>query len=78
MSTRKIVLEFTFQEVVDEDYYEHLELVSIERTRSDLYPEEIDALGEEIGQTDKWQVDRWIDIQSVLGSSNTTSVRYDD
>jgi hypothetical protein len=79
MVTKKITIEFTFEEKQDEwdKEYTYLELVSIERTRSDLSPDEIDALGEGIGQSDYWQVDRWIDIQAVLGASSTTSVRYD-
>lgn len=69
---RKIVLEFTFKD--DEDDYP--ELVRIERTHSDLTDGEIDNLGEDIAQSDYWQVYRWIDIQTVLGNSGQTKVKF--
>jgi len=64
---KKIVLEFVFEETVDEDDWAELELVSIARTHSDLSDDELDGLGESIAQTDSWQVDHWNEIQLVLG-----------
>lgn len=76
MSEKKIVLEFIFEEehYPDEDWSD-VRLVRIERTRSDLTPDQIDALGEGIAQSDYWQVDQWNNIQQVLGDSATTSVK---
>ena len=79
MTTKKITLEFTFEEVQNEydPEYTTLELVLIERTRSDLSPGELDYLGNRVAQSNDWQVDRWIDIQNALASPNNPSVRVD-
>lgn len=76
MTKKKLVLEFTFKEQQDtyDPEYTYLELTKIERTGT-LEDWEIDSLGEEIGQTDRWQVNRWIDIQRLLGDSDTKKVK---
>lgn len=76
MSLRKIVIELTFEDVVyDEDDIE-LTLIAMERVRCDLEDKELDSLGESIAQTDTWQLDRWNDLQQVLGSSSTRKISY--
>lgn len=76
MSLRKIVIELTFEDVVyDEDDIE-LTLIAMERVHSDLKDQELDSLGESIAQTDKWQLDRWNDLQQILGSSSTRKISY--
>lgn len=70
MATRKLVLEFEFEEEIEDDWV-HLQPIKVTRTHSD--PEiDINGLGEEIAQSDRWQVDNWIAIQQVLGNSDTT------
>ena len=68
---KKIVLEFIFDEV-QEDYGEdtYLELQKIERTQSDLDDDELSGLGEEIAQSDWWQVDNWNRIQRILSGQD--------
>lgn len=77
MSKKRLVLEFTFKEKQDEGYedWTYLDLVKIERTHSDLSDSQIDSLGEDVAQTDEWQINRWIDIQTVLGNSSTKKVK---
>lgn len=76
MAQRHVLLDFTFEDL-DEygDGDVSPTLTKIERTHSDLDRSELSGLGEEIAQTDKWQVDRWQDIQAVLGGSRE-SVTY--
>jgi hypothetical protein len=71
MATKKVVIEFEFEEIQEdpEDDWTELKLISIRRSHSDLTKDELDQLGETIGQSDSWQVDRWMDIQDVLGGT---------
>jgi len=74
---KRIVLEFVFDEVeddVDPDWV-RLDLVKIERTHSDLTDDQLSSLGEEVAQTDRWQVSIWNDISEVLGG-DVKKVRY--
>lgn len=68
MTHKRLVLEFVFEETPDEfdEGYTSLELRSIARTYSDLDEGELNSLGEDVAQSDTWQVDRWIDIQHAL------------
>lgn len=71
--TKKIVLEIEFEEDYRDDEldYVHYGPARVKRTYTD--PElDIDALGEEIAQSDSWQVDNWNIIQYVLGVSEAT------
>lgn len=74
MATRKLVLEFEFEEEIEdegtEEEWAHLQPTKVTRIHSD--PEiDINGLGEEIAQSDFWQVDNWISIQNVLGDLHT-------
>lgn len=78
MSSKYISLDFTFEEVEDE-YDEgvwSLEVRGINRS-TNLSDDEINALGEEIGQSDRWQVDNWIAIQRILGEPGVHFVNLD-
>lgn len=77
MSQKYITLTFVFEEEIDEEDWVSLELAGIERD-TNLSDAQIDALGERIGQSDTWQVDRWIDIQRVLGNSKIKFVDVND
>jgi hypothetical protein len=69
--TKKIVLlALTFEEVEDEDGNPELEPSETYLYMSELTKSELSALGEEIAQTDRWQVDNWIAIQAVLGGDS--------
>ena len=73
--TKQITIKLTFDEVVEDEDYTDLVLKKIERTSTDFTDAEIDALGERIAQTDRWQVDNWIDIQTVLGDADRPKVK---
>mgnify|MGYP000370160620 CR=1 FL=1 len=79
MTKKKLVIELVFDEIIeDEDFdpWTRLELTKIKRLDSTTLTDgQIDRLGEEIGQTDRWQVDNWILLQQVLGESDTKSVK---
>lgn len=73
--TKTLTLTFVFTE--KEDYGDtYLDLDRIER-ETDLTDGEISALGEEVGQTDRWQVERWLDIQDLLGNPLVSTVEID-
>ena len=72
MTTKHITLTFTFEGEWEDDYLD-LDLKTINR-ETDLTDAQIDALGEVIGQSDRWQIDHWIDIQTALGDSRTSHV----
>lgn len=65
MSKKKIVLEFVFREEQDEEWT-YLKLDKIKRTRCDLNRDELTSLGEDMAQSDRWQIDGWIQIQDLL------------
>lgn len=67
-------LEYTQEDYFDEDEMS-LELVAMRRS-TDMSDNEIDSLGERIGQSDKWQVTHWNHIQSLLGNSSVARVNY--
>lgn len=78
MATRKLVLEFEFEEEIEDEgtdmEYVHMRPVRVTRTYAD--PEiDIGALGEEIAQSDRWQVDNWNAIQWVLGGEPNTTTK---
>jgi hypothetical protein len=64
---KKIVIEFEFEEIQEDEDYSYLELASIARTHSDLNAKELNNLGETVAQSDRWQVDIWMDVQRMLG-----------
>ena len=69
----KLVIEFTFEREVDEydEDYTSLRAKTVSLHHDTTLDEgDLDALGEEIGQSDRWQVDNWNAIQSVLGGSS--------
>jgi hypothetical protein len=66
MAKKKIIIELEFDEVTEYEYTA-LNLTSITRTHSDLDADELNALGESVAQSDYWQVDRWLDIQRIIG-----------
>lgn len=76
MAKRKLVIEIIFEEDFYEDEeYTHLEVIEIRRgKKTDLTEDELDGLGESVAQTDFWQVDRWNDIQEVLGGRKSVKV----
>lgn len=61
-----VTLEFEYREDPNwpEDVY--LELSGMHRN-TDMDDDELTTLGESVAQTDKWQVDHWVDIQQLLG-----------
>jgi hypothetical protein len=66
----KIVIEIQFEREVDEydSDYDHLNAKTVSLHPDTTLDEgDIEALGEEIGQSDRWQVDNWNAIQRVLG-----------
>lgn len=69
MTKKRVLLEFVFDERPDEFDPESIVAypVKVRLHSSELTDGQLDALGEEIAQTDRWQVDNWIAIQSVLG-----------
>lgn len=75
--TKKIVLEFIFDEKVDSVWPDYTELVlgEINVVESTLTEGERSGLGEEIAQTDEWQVNRWINIQNALGGTDRQNLR---
>ena len=73
--TKKITVEIEFEEMPEDDGWVELVPSVIRRVQSDLTDSQIDSLGESIAQTDTWQVDRWIDLQTVLGNSNVKEVK---
>lgn len=78
---KKLVIEIIFDEITEEytdpeDNYTYLEVKEIRRGKKTTLTEgEMDSLGEEVGQSDRWQVDRWIDIQEVLGGRKSVKVK---
>lgn len=65
---KKIVVEILFEEITEDEDYTYLEVTEIRRGKKTTLTEaEMDSLGESVAQTDEWQVDRWIDIQAILG-----------
>lgn len=71
---KKLVIEIIFDEVTEDDYT-YLEVTEIRRgKKSELTDGEFRNLGENVGQSDEWQVDRWIDIQQVLGGAKSVKV----
>lgn len=68
MAKKKLILEFTFEEVQEDVAHLKPKHVKLHQSTT-LTDMELDALGEEIGQTDRWQVDNWNAIQSVMGGS---------
>lgn len=73
MSTKYLTLTFVFEEEFDEDYGEvTLKAAGVDR-ETNLTNEQINALGEEVAQTDRWQVHNWNTIQRVMGSASITS-----
>jgi len=75
---KKLIIEIEFEERVEDEEYTSLNPVAIRRTHSDLTDAQIDALGETIGQSDTWQVDRWMDLQRVLGDAEIKEVKIRD
>lgn len=67
MSTKYLTLEFVFEEEIDEGYVS-LRASGVSR-ETNLTDDQIDALGEEIAWSDRWQVDNWNIIQRVMGNS---------
>lgn len=77
MTKKKLIIEIQFDEVTDEFDEEFTYLVphTIKRHKGTTLTEgEMDSLGDSVAQTDRWQVDRWIDIQQVL--SGVKKVRF--
>lgn len=72
---KKMVVEIIFKEIVEDEDYTRLEIVEIRRgKKSNLTDGEMLSLGEGVAQSDEWQVDRWIDIQEVLGGTKSVKV----
>jgi hypothetical protein len=69
MTKKRVLLEFVFEELEDEDELV-LEPRSVRIYMSELSPDQLSGLGEEIAQTDRWQVDNWNAIQAVLGGDS--------
>lgn len=69
-----VTLEFEYSQ---EDYFDEdemsLELTGMGRS-TNMSDDEIDALGERIGQSDTWQVTHWNHIQSLLGDSSVARI----
>lgn len=72
---KHLTIDFVFDEVVEDEDYTHLDLRTIKVVHSDLSTGERTGLGEEVGQTDRWQIDRWIDIQEVLGGKDKVKIK---
>lgn len=73
MSSKYLTLTFVFEEEFDEDFNEvTLKAAAVERD-TNLTSKQINALGDEIAQTDRWQVDNWNTIQWVMGNASITS-----
>ena len=73
---KKLVVEIIFEEITEDDDYTYLEVTEVRRGKeSNLTEGEMGALGEDVAQSDEWQVDRWIDIQAVLGGRKKVKVR---
>lgn len=68
-----VTLEFEYREDPgDPDYTERV-LTGMSR-QTDMSDDELEALGETIGQSDTWQVTNWNHIQSLLGDPSVTSI----
>lgn len=78
MPSKFIAVCFEFNEVQEHpDEPPSLELEGMWRD-TDMAPHEIDALGESVAQSDYWQVERWLDIQTLLGDSETGWIKFYD
>ena len=73
---KRLVLEFEF-EIEQEDEYDWEHLVPVRVFRhpdTNLDASEMDALGEEVGQSDRWQIENWNAIQQVMGGTLEASL----
>lgn len=82
MSTKYLTLTFVFEEESDTygDFDDRqtdvwLECKGVDR-ETNLTDRDLKNLGDEVAQSDRWQVDRWIDIQRLLGDPMVTAVNW--
>lgn len=76
MVTKRIVLEFEFEEAEEDDYTE-LSLAKITRQyRSPLTDGELSGLGDQIWQSDFWQVYVVQDMLNLLITNQLKSLSY--
>lgn len=82
MSSKYLTLTFVFEEESDTygDFDDRqtevwLECKGVDRD-TNLTDDQLESLGEEIAQSDRWQIDRWNDIQNVMTSPNVTAVDW--
>ena len=74
MSKKKIVLEFIFDETVEDEEYTRLDLAKIKLGKgTTLTSDERDSVSEEWGQSDEWHVDIHNDILHVIDTGDSVS-----
>lgn len=65
--TRRLVISLEFDVVEEDDGYQSLEAARVIRHPDTTLTEgELDRLGDDVAQTDQWQVENWNAIQRVL------------
>lgn len=73
---KKLVIEIIFEEKIEDEDYTSLNVTEIRRGKKTTLTEgQMHELGEDVGQSDTWQVDRWIDIQEVLAGRKSVKVK---
>lgn len=70
---KTVVLTLEFENLEpDGDGYSEMEPIRVYLDpATTMTSDELSALGESVGQSDRWQVDNWIAIQNVLGGSSS-------
>lgn len=73
--TKRVVISIEFDTVIADDY-ESLEAVRVLRHDDTTLTEgELGSLGEQVAQSDRWQVDNWNAIQTVLSGAREAALQ---